>query len=108
MADSPNSRHLEVGVDLTSESRGLLNVGLKWVYNRNAAMRPYFKMGPSVVLNPTEQLGTFLKHDNYQARVAGGFERLSKVPMSVRFDVEAALGSGVFIAVAAIGYSWAW
>ncbi|MEQ1875021.1 MAG: hypothetical protein ABL958_00150 [Bdellovibrionia bacterium] len=108
MFDSPNNRHIEVGVDLTSESHGLLHIGHKWVFQHNSAFRPYFKIGPTVALVPNEQLGTFLKYENYQARVAGGFEKLLKVPMSLRFDLEAALCSGRAEFATALGYSWAW
>jgi len=107
MFDSPTSRHVEVGFDLKSESHGLLHIGYKWVFHHNSAFRPYFKAGPTVIMNPNEQLGTFLKPENYQARLAGGFEKLLKVPMSLRFDLEAALGSGRTEFASALGYSWA-
>jgi hypothetical protein len=41
-------------------------------------------------------------------RVAGGFERLLKAPMSLRIDLEAALTSGGYECALALGYSWAW
>lgn len=108
MFDSPTSRHVEVGVDLTSESHGLLHLAYKWVYNHNSSFRPFLKIGPSIVLNPSEQLGTFLKPENYQARIGGGIEKLLKVPMSIRIDLEAALGSGRADFASGLGYSWAW
>jgi hypothetical protein len=108
MLDSPNNKHFEVGIDLASEAYGLLHIGHKWVYNRNSAFRPYFKVGPTIMLRPEQQLATFLSPANFQLRLCGGFEKLIRVPMSLRFDIETAWVSGGYEAVVAIGYAWAW
>lgn len=108
MLDSPHSRHHEFGIDLTSQSHGLFHAAYKWVFDHNSAFRPHLKFGTTVMLVPSEQLGTFLKASNYQLRGAAGFEKLLKAPMSLRCDLEAAWISGGYAAAFSLGYSWAW
>jgi hypothetical protein len=108
MLESATKKHFEVGVDLTSDTLGLLHLARKWVFNSTTAFRPYVKAGPTIKLVADQQLATFLKVENYQLRVAGGFERLLKAPMSLRIDLEAALTSGGYECALALGYSWAW
>ncbi|HEX4924995.1 MAG TPA: hypothetical protein VFV50_12955 [Bdellovibrionales bacterium] len=108
MLDSPHNRHFEVGVDLTSQSHGLLHLAYKWIYDHNSSFRPYWKAGPTIMLVPNEQLGTFLKPANFQARAGVGFEKLLRIPMSLRADLETAWISGGYEVALAFGYSWAW
>jgi hypothetical protein len=108
MLESSSNRHLEIGADLNSDTTGTFTAACRWIYRAGAAVRPFMKIGPSLTARPTEQLGTFVKIENYKVRGAGGFEYLLESPMSARLEIELAVGMKAVEGAFLVGYSWAW
>jgi hypothetical protein len=97
----------EAGADLLSNGTGSLSLARRWIFARTR-LRPFTKAGFAVVLDPNDELRTFLKVEHYQARASFGFERLISDPISVRFELEGAVGTTAVQVIAGVGLAWAW
>ncbi len=100
-------RSYEAGTDLLSNGTGSLTLARRWIFSRER-FRPFTKAGVAVVLDPNDQLTTFLKVEHYQARASLGFEQTFSDPISLRFEIEAAVGSTAFEGIIGVGLAWAW
>lgn len=79
--------NFEAGADLLSDGSGAIHVAQRKVYGQSR-FRPYIKAGVGVRIVPSDQLATFLRHENYQLRLAGGFEHLVRDPYGFRLEAE--------------------
>lgn len=98
--------YFDFGFDVRSDALGTIYGERRWVYSRSS-FRPYTKAGLGLNLVPADQLATFLRFKNYQARVGLGAEQIFITPMSFRYEIEL-LQSDVTAIILSLGYSWAW
>ncbi len=104
---SQKLKSLEAGADLVSDGSGALHFAKRIEYSRSR-FRPYVKYGGGVRVIPKEQLVSFIKIGNYQARGAVGFEQLVLLPQSLRLEFEATVSTEGAQAILTLGYLWGW
>ncbi|MES2962455.1 MAG: hypothetical protein V4760_01100 [Bdellovibrionota bacterium] len=92
MFTTEKRENYEAGAHLLSDGSGAIHFAQRKVYGQSR-FRPFIKAGAGVRIVPADQLATFLKHENYQIRVAGGMEQLVKVPYGVRIETELMVSS---------------
>lgn len=108
LAESVTNRHWEFGADLYSNANGSLSGGYRWIFFPNDKFRPYAKAGGSLLMVPSDGLGNFISLSHYRVLGAVGFEDILRDPMSVRIDLEVAVGTQRSSVQLCVGYSWAW
>ena len=108
MLPQSKSPHLELGVDLTSKSFGILHIGKKWIIKERTNFRRYYRLNLSHKLEPSKQLATLITFENYYVSAGIGFEKLLFSPASLRVELEVALGMNSSWSILTAGYSWAW
>lgn len=96
---------LEGGADLLTDGSGSIQLAQRKIWGQSR-FRPYIKAGAAVRIVPSDQLATFLKHENYQARFAGGFERLVKDPYGARVELELMVSARSQAASLLLGGVW--
>ncbi len=104
---APNLKTYEAGADLLSNGVGALHISQRWVLARTE-FRPYFKAGLGVVTIPEDRLATFIRYENFRLQGGTGFEYSVTKPMSLRFELNAALSAKAFQAGIVAGGTWAW
>jgi len=102
-----NGLHWEAGGDVLSDGTGVVSLGRKWRYFPTEAMRPYLKLAGALHIDPSEQLTTFLRTENFQIRPAVGFEYFLEHPSSVRLELESWFSMKKRGLHFCIGYSYA-
>ncbi len=100
-------RSYEASVDLLSNGTGSLALARRWIFSRTR-FRPFTKAGFAVIIDPNDQLATLLKVEHYQARASLGFEMLVSNPISLRLELEGAVGTTALQVIAGGGLVWAW
>jgi hypothetical protein len=96
----------EAGADLLTDNSGQAHFSRRWFYSRSS-FRPYSKAGGGLRIVPNDGLATFLRFENFQVRGAIGAEQLIIDPMSLRFEIEAAISTKRVNLFATLGYSFA-
>ncbi len=96
----------EVGIDLISKQIGVANISKKWIYLQNQKFRPHSKLGLELILDPDDGLASFLRKEHYLLAGAIGFEDLLQNPLSLRWDLELAIGLEEYAIRIVFGYSW--
>lgn len=102
-----NSQRIEVGADLLNEGVGVLHAS-RFFFTDDDRFRWLYKYGIGIRVVPSQQLVTFLKLANWQARAGGGFDWTISNPYSLRVDVEAAISSEKISAIASFGLAYGW
>ncbi len=108
MLPSDDHIHWEVGADVRSNATGRLNVGYKYVINYKSSLRPYGKVGFSMLATPKDGIASILRLTNYHALIAFGIEDTLTDPLSFRMDIELVAGSEQIAAFLCFGYVWSW
>jgi hypothetical protein len=102
-----NSQRIEVGADLLNEGAGILHAA-RFHSLDDSRMRWFYKYGLGIRVVPSQQLVTFLKLGNWQARISGGLEWTIEDPFSLRFDIEGTISSEKLTAISTIGVTYGW
>lgn len=102
-----NSQRFEIGADLQNEGVGVLHAS-RFHFSDDSRRRWFYKYGAGIRIVPAQQLVTFLKLANWQARLGGGIEWTIADPFSFRIDLEGALSIEKLTAVSTIGIAYAW
>jgi hypothetical protein len=102
-----HGKHWEAGADVMNDGKGILSIGWKKRFTPTEAIRPYYKLGFAVRIDPSEQLTTFLRNENYQLRPAAGFEYFLEHPSSIRLEIESWVSNREFGFHLCMGYSYA-
>lgn len=108
MLPRDHSPQIEFSFDLLTDSRAHFSAMLRRVFYERQSFRPYVRFGLSLDADAEERLATFSDFDNYLARAGVGLEDLISDPMSIRFEIELAVGTKEQMAIFSFGYSWAW
>lgn len=106
----PNRRspQLEAGIDLLSDNRGHINLGIRWTMNEFGYFRPFYKGGLTCEIDPDDQLAGLVKVESYLLRAGVGLEYTFKRPISLRLEGEGTLGTEESAFYVSAGTSWAW
>ncbi len=104
---SDHAEHWEAGADVINDGKGVLSIGWKKRYRPTEAVRPYTKIGFAVRVDPSEQLTTFLRNENFQIRPATGFEYFLEHPSSIRLELETWISRSELGLHLCMGYSYA-
>ncbi len=100
------SPQLEVGADLIKGFAGQIHLSKLWIYNERTSFRNFYKLGATLKAVGSEGFATITNHENYLARASVGFEDYYRKPLSLRLELEFAVGiKDVFIYLT-FGYSW--
>lgn len=102
-----NSQRIEVGADLLNEGAGILHAA-RFHSLDDSRMRWFYKYGLGIRVVPAQQLVTFLKLANWQARIGGGLEWTIEDPFSIRFDIEGTISSEKLTAISTLGVTYGW
>lgn len=100
-------RAWEIGADIDNDGTGAFSFSRRWVWNQNR-FRPYEKVGVGILIDPDDELGTFLRYQHYQLRGAVGFEQLIGAPWSLRMELEGSASARSFQVMAYAGLTCAW
>jgi hypothetical protein len=100
-------KSLEAGADLLSDGTGVLHLEKRFEFSRTR-FRPYLKAGAGLRVDPSDQLATFLKYQNYQLRGAAGFDQLIQLPASLRIEIESTISTKTVQIGLSIGAVWAY
>lgn len=95
-------RGVEAGADVSADGNGTLHFARRNVIG-NERFRWFYKYGAGVRIVGSDQLVTFLRLRNWQARLGGGFEITTSDPVSFRVDVESMIGTESVKAAATVG-----
>lgn len=106
--DTITQGKFETGLDLYSDGIGVFNFSKKWVYSPTAKLSPHIKVGVDLILRPKNGFATILDIDNYLLFGSLGIEDFLYDPMSLRFDIEAAVGIKDYSIRLVFGYTWGW
>lgn len=104
---SDNGKHWEAGADVLNDGTGVISVGRKIRMNYTEAVRPYFKVGGAIHVNPSEQLTTFLRTENFRIQPSAGFEYFLEHPSSVRLELESWISTKAIGFHFTVGFSYA-
>jgi hypothetical protein len=106
----PNDQgiHWEATADVINDGTGVISVGRKLRLTPTEATRPYFKLAGAIHINPSEQLTTFLRSENFQLRPSAGFEYFLQHPSSVRVELETWFSLRYMGLHLSVGYAYAW
>ncbi len=99
-------RGVEAGADVSRDGNGTLHFARRNVIG-NERLRWFYKYGAGVRIVGSDQLVTFLRLRNWQARFGGGFELTTSDPMSIRVDVESMFATESVKALATLGIVFA-
>ncbi len=102
-----SSQRVEIGADLLNEGAGVLHAS-RFHFSDDSRMRWFHKYGIGIRIVPAQQLVTFLKLANWQARLGGGLEWTIADPFSFRMDLEATLSTEKLAALATVGAAYGW
>lgn len=102
-----NSQRLEIGADLLNEGVGILHAA-RFHFLDDSRMRWFYKYGLGIRIVPAQQLVTFLKLANWQARIGGGLEWTIEDPFSIRLDLESTFSTEKLTAISTIGVTYGW
>lgn len=102
-----NSQRLEIGADLLNEGAGILHAA-RFHFLDDSRMRWFYKYGLGIRIVPAQQLVTFLKLANWQARIGGGLEWTIEDPFSIRIDLESTFSTEKLTAISTIGVTYGW
>jgi hypothetical protein len=97
----------EAGADLFSDGTGLIQLHRRWIFTKTR-FRPYTKAGMGLRVQPSDQLATALKFENYQLRGAVGFEDLLNDPSSFRLELDGMLSTKTLQISVLLGGVWGW
>ena len=100
-------KSFEAGADLSRDGNGTLHIAVRHLLERER-IRWFYKYGTGIRVVASDQLVTFLRLKNWQLRGGGGFEWTLSDPISLRFDLEAILGSEKLSALGTVGLAFAW
>jgi len=102
-----NSKRIELGADLLNEGAGVLHAS-RFHFFDDSRRRWFYKYGAGIRVVPSQQLVTFLKLANWQARLGGGIEWTVADPYSIRFDLECAASTEKLTTISTIGAAYSW
>ena len=105
LVTTDNRLNFELGADLLSNGDGGISVAQRKIWGQSR-FRPYVKAGAGVRVVPSDQLATFLRHENYQIRLGAGLEQLVKDPYGVRIELEAIVSSKSQMGSVMLGGVW--
>jgi len=105
---SIRSPHYEIGADLVSNAEGHLNIAKRWIIAERSGFRPFYKAGVLLRMVGNEGFATFANIKNYMACGSVGIEDYFKAPLSLRLELELAVGTERNYLLLVFGYSWAW
>ena len=98
----------EIGFDILTEEGAHVYLGKRFITNPRRPFRPYFTVSGMLSAQAEERLATITDFKNYYVKLGAGFEDIIKLPMSVRIEVEFAVGLERQFAIFNFGYSWGW
>lgn len=101
------SRRFEIGADLLNEGAGVLHAS-QFQFSDDSRLRWFSKYGVGIRVIPSQQLVTFLKLANWQARLGGGSEWTVIDPFSLRLEVEGAISTEKLTVIATVGFAYGW
>jgi hypothetical protein len=100
--------HWETGTDVYNDGTGVFSFGRKWRLHKDEAFRPYYKLAVALHADPSEQLTTFLRTENFLIRPSAGFEYFLEHPSSARLELETEISTKLIGFHFCVGYSYAW
>lgn len=89
-------------------SVGQLSAMRKRIFNEKKSFRPHFRYGVTYKIAPEEKLASAANAENFLARLGVGFEDIRRPPKSIRFDLDAAIGTEDIWVMFFAGYAWGW
>lgn len=98
----------EIGFDVVTDEGAHIYLGKRFISHPRRPFRPYFTVSGMLSAQAEERLATITDYKNYYMKLGGGFEDIIKLPMSVRLEVEFAVGLERQFAMLNFGYSWGW
>ncbi len=98
----------ELGFNLFSSSLGQGFYDFVWIFRSHKRIRPFYRVGLSILAHGDEGLATFLNYQNFQIQSGGGIEYSWYDPMSFRLESDVSWGFNSLIATLFLGYTWAW
>ena len=100
-------RGAEAGADLSRDGTGTLHFASRQT-SGNDRFRWFYKLGGGIRIIASDQLVTFLRLRNWQARLSGGFEFTVSDPVSLRFDLDSVFSTGGVSFIGTLGVQFAW
>lgn len=97
----------EAGASLNSNQSGSLSFARKLIYSKSR-LRPYLKLGFGVRIDPSDQLVTLLKYENYQLRLGAGLEASVYSQLSLRLNLEGVARTSSTQFGGSFGCTWSW
>lgn len=103
------SPKLEAGADIHPAGVGHIHGGMRWIANQRSYVRPSAKLALDHRFKGSQNLGTFGHIDNWFGRLALTFEFVTRLPYSVRLEVEGLANiNGEQQSVFTVGLSRGW
>lgn len=99
-------RGVEAGVDLSRDGNGTLHFASR-SFSGTERFRWFYKLGGGIRIVASDQLVTFLRLKNWQARLSGGFEFTVSDPVSLRVDVDSVFSIEGLKLLATLGAAFA-
>lgn len=100
-------RGVEAGADLGRDGNGTLHFA-SFDSSGFEKFRWFYKFGGGIRIIASDQLVTFLRLRNWQARLSGGFELTISDPVSLRFDADSIWATDGIKILATLGIVFAW
>lgn len=100
-------RGIETGADLNRDGTGTLHITYRGIEGRER-FRWFYKIGGGIRIVPADQLVTFVRPRNWQARAGTGVEQTLWDGKSLRFDLESILSTEKSELLATLGLSFGW
>lgn len=98
----------EVGAAWATMNAGQMSFSRKIIYNEKGAIRPFYKYGLILKIEPDDQAANLTDTENFLIRAGVGLEDIKKPPKSVRVDLDLAIGKNDLWVMFQYGYSWGW
>jgi len=96
----------EVGATWTTAELGQITVGRKHIINEKSALRPFYRYGFVLKVDPDDQAAVVSNFDNYLLRAGVGLENIIRPPRSGRMDLDLAVGQDDIWIMFNYGYAW--
>ncbi len=100
-------RGVEAGADLSRDGNGTIHFASRQT-SGTEKFRWFYKLGGGIKIVASDQLVTFLRLRNWQARLSGGFEFTVSDPVSLRLDLDSVLNTSGVSLLGTLGVQFAW
>lgn len=100
-------RGVEAGADISRDGNGTLHFA-SFDTSGFEKFRWFYKFGGGIRIIASDQLVTFLRIRNWQARLSGGFEFTISDPISLRFDADSIWATDGIKILATLGIALGW